>query len=155
MMKRGVVLEPLRVVEAHQRDQAFGVADAVLLGEKADLSEELLERRVLALLPLDLAVDVELARDAHELLQVLHPPLGLERALGFQRVEVARVVEDRLEQLGDRVALGSLTKAGHDGGETRDRLDRRRAQPRHGLGPRHDVPDVLARRVDVGEDAAL
>ena len=90
-----------------------------------------------------------------QLLEVLHAPLGLERALGLERVEVAGVVEDRLEELGDGVALGPLAQAGHDGREARDGLDRRGAKPRHGLGARHDVPDVLARRVDVGQDAAL
>ena len=130
MMKAASYSSPFALWRLISVIRLSGVADAVLLGEEADLREELLERRVLALLALDLAVDVELAGDAHELLQVLHAPFGLERALGLERVEVARVVEDRLEELGDRVALGPLAQAGHDGGEARDGLDRRGAQAR-------------------------
>ena len=40
----GVVLEPLGVVQRHQRRQALLVADRVLLGDERDLGQELLQR---------------------------------------------------------------------------------------------------------------
>ena len=86
-------LEPLGVVEGHQRDDALVVAQVVLLGEERDLLEELLDRALLG-------GGVVLARHAHELLEVLEPPLRLDRALGPQRLGVAGL----LERLGEQVA---------------------------------------------------
>ena len=41
-----------------------------------------------------------LARDADELLQVLDPPLGLDGPLGLERLDVAGLLEDALDELG-------------------------------------------------------
>ena len=60
------------------------------------------------------AVRVELARDLDELLQVLEAPLGLDRALGLERVDVARLVEQRLQQVADGHALlRAVAQPGH------------------------------------------
>ena len=65
-------LEPLGVVERHQRDDALVVAQVVLLREERELLEELLDR------PAVLGGRVVLAGHAHELLEVLEPPLRLD-----------------------------------------------------------------------------
>ena len=86
-------------------------------------------------LALELAVGVELARDADQLLEVLDPALGLDRALGLERLDVAGLVQDRLEQLGHRAAaLGALAQGGHRLGEAADRLVARR-RPSAGIPP--------------------
>ena len=41
---------------------------------------------------------LELVRDAHELLQVLDTPVGLDRALGLERFDVAGAFQHQLEQ---------------------------------------------------------
>ena len=85
-------LEALRVVERHQGDEAALVADRVLVGDERDVLQEAGERRLLGLLPV-------LARDADELLEVLDPPARLDRPLGLEGVERARLLEDALEEL--------------------------------------------------------
>ena len=52
---------------------------------------------------------VELAADLDELLEVLDAPLGLDRALGLERLDVAGLREQRLEQLGDRRAAAAAS----------------------------------------------
>jgi hypothetical protein len=96
-----LVLEPLRVVERHQGAEALVAAQRILVGVQGDLGQELLQGLNVAL-PLDLAVGVELPRHPDQLLEVLDPPLGLDRALGLERLQVARVVEHGLEHLGHR-----------------------------------------------------
>ena len=55
---------------------------------------------------------VVLARDLDELLEVLDAALRLDRALGLERVEVARLAQHLLEQVADRRAgLGALAQA--------------------------------------------
>ena len=97
-----VELEALRVVERHQRHQAL-VRRA---GRPAPRRSEIWARNSSSGRssdsPSELAVGVELARDADQLLEVLDPALGLDRALGLERLDVAALVEHRLEQLGDR-----------------------------------------------------
>ena len=78
---------------------------------RRDLLEELLERRDLAL-ALELAVGVELAGDADQLLEVLDPALGLDRALRLERLDVAGLVQHRLEQLGDAARASRPARAG-------------------------------------------
>ena len=58
-------LEALRVVDRHQRDERLLVAQRVLVGVERDVLEEAGERGLLGLL-------LVLARDADELLEVLH-----------------------------------------------------------------------------------
>ena len=110
-------------------------------------------------LALELAVGVELAGDADQLLEVLDPPLGLDRPLRLERVEVAALGEDRLEQLGDGAGavggLGALAQAAHRLGEPAHRLQRRGAQAGHPLGLGEHVPDVLAGGVRVREQPRL
>ena len=124
-----LVLEPLGVVQRHQRREALLLAQAVLFGDQRDLRQELLQWGVRGI-PFQLAIGVELPGDADQLLEVLDPSLGLDGALGLQRLDVPRVAQDRLEQLGHRsVALGALAQARHRVGEPDDRLQRRRAEP--------------------------
>ena len=47
---------------------------------------------------------VELAPHLDQLLEVLDAPLRLDRALGLERLDVAALGQQRLEQLGDRGA---------------------------------------------------
>src|SRR4051794_2257525 len=73
------------------------------------------------------------SRDLDELLEVLDAPLRLDRPLGLERVDVARLAEDRLEEVADRHALlRPLAQAGHRLHEPSERPLRRGAQPRHG-----------------------
>ena len=150
----GVVLEALGVVERHQRHQWLGVGEVVLVGVERDLLEELLERREL-LVALERPVGVELAGDADQLFEVLDPPLGLDRALGAQRFEIAGLLEQVLEQLGDGGLLGLRPQVVERVAEARDRAQRRGAHARHALGVPRGVPDRVAGRVGVGEQPAL
>ena len=75
-------LEPLGIVQRHQRDDALVVAQVVLLGEERDLLEELLHRAAV------LRRGVVLARHSDELLEVLEAPLGLDRPLRPQSLQV-------------------------------------------------------------------
>ena len=88
-------------MQRHQRDEALLAADRILVGVERDLLEEARQRRlrrgVLVLLG-----------DADDFLEVLHAPLGLDRALGLERLEVAAALEHPLDQLGD----GQLLRGG-------------------------------------------
>src|SRR5947209_11399398 len=75
-------LQPLRVVQRHERHEALLVAQCVGVGEQRDLLEEAVERGVLD-------AGVVLARHLDELLEVLQPPLRLDRALVLQCLGVA------------------------------------------------------------------
>ena len=94
-----------------------------------------------------------LLRDADELLEVLDPPLRLDRALGLERVDVAASLEHALDELGHR----QLERAGHQ------RLDQRaeclhglqRRRPHAGfLGELGRLPERDAVRVRVGLEAS-
>ena len=78
-------LQPLGVVQRHQGDDPVVVAQGVLLGEERNLLEELLNAlaslAVVRFAHILLRGGVVLAGDADQLLQVLEPPLGLDRAL--------------------------------------------------------------------------
>ena len=140
-------LQALGVVHRHQRHEALVVADAVRVGEQRDLLQELAEARALG------GVDVVLARDPHELLEVLQAALGLDRALGLERVAIPGVVEQVVEDLRDgRVRLHALAQALHRVHEAIQRLARRLRQPRHlaARGVPHGQPGV----VGVGQHAA-
>ena len=76
------------------------------VGDERDLLQEDVEAVLVGL-----GGGVELARDLDELLQVLEAALGLDRALGLERVEVARLVQQRLEQVADRDALLGARRA--------------------------------------------
>ena len=143
-----VVLEALRVVEGHQRHDPLVVLQVVLLGEEGDLLEELLDGGLVR-------VPVVLARHAHELLQVLEPPLGLDRALGLERRQVTGVLERLLKQVAHRGLVGAVAQALHRVHEATHRLDRRRPQPWYVLGGHRDVEDRLAHRVRVRGEPAL
>ncbi len=67
-------------MERHQRDEALLAAERVLVGEERDLLEEVREARLVRGL-------LVLLRDADELLEILDPPLRLDRALGLERVD--------------------------------------------------------------------
>src|ERR687892_1789953 len=90
----GAELQPLRVVERHQRHEAALLLQLVLVGVKGDLLEELREARLGR-------GNLVLAGDADELHEVLDPPLGLDRALRLERLEVAAALEDALQELRD------------------------------------------------------
>ena len=119
--------------------------EVVLVGVERDRLQELLERRELGW-SLDLAVGVELRRDADQLLEVLDPALGLDRALGPQRVEVAGALQQSPRSssaTGAALELGAELLDQLD--EAADRLDRRGAQPRHLLGAPARPPRSSAR----------
>ena len=120
------VLQALGVVDRHERDEALVVGARVGVGDERDALQEDVERVVLLL-----GGGVELARDLDELGEVLLAALGLDRALGLQRVDVARVVQQRLEQVADRHALlDALAQPLHRVHEAPQRLDRGGAEAR-------------------------
>ena len=97
-------LEALRVVERHERDERLTVAQRVLVGVERDLLEEVREARLGR-------GGLVLLRDADELAQVLHPALRLDRPLGVERIEIARVLEHALNDLRDgELARGGLQR---------------------------------------------
>ena len=85
-----------------------------------------------------------LLRDADELLEVLDPALGLDRALRLERVEVAAPLEHALDELGHR----QLERAGHQRLDQRaeglDGLERRRPDARL-LGELESPPRARSR----------
>src|ERR687898_1662322 len=141
--------EALGVVERHERHEALVVADRVRVREQRDLLEERLRAALLAAAGLG----VELARDADELLEVLDPPLRLDRPLGLERVDVAGLAQGLLEQLADRCLLRPLPQALHRRHEPAERLDGRLAERGHGLRVGGHVPRRGADRVRVREHA--
>src|SRR5436309_11089339 len=88
----GAELEPLRVVQRHQRHQALLAADRVLVRIQRDLLQEVRERGLVGRL-------LVLPRDADQLLKVLGPSLRLDRSLGLERLEVPALVEDALDEI--------------------------------------------------------
>ena len=64
-------------------------------------------RKMSSVLLLRLAVASNSRADLDKLLEVLDAPLRLDRALGLERLDVARLREHRLQQVTDRDALGS------------------------------------------------
>ena len=112
-------------MQRHEGHEALVVAARVGVGHQRDLLQEEVEGVVLG-------AGVELARDLDQLLEVLDAPLRLDRALGLERVEVAGLVQDRVEQVADRdLLLGALAQEGHRGHEALEGPDRRRAEPGH------------------------
>ncbi len=102
---------------------------------------------------LGLGVGVELARGVDELLEVLLAALRLDRALGLERVEVAGVVEQRLEQVRDRdVLLGEVAERRHRLHEDPERAHRRLAEARHRAGVGGGLPDRDPHRRGVADD---
>src|SRR5256885_1008570 len=73
-----------------------GLVERVRVGVERDLLQERRQRRVL------LTAVGELAGDADELVQVLHPALRLERALGLEHRAVAGLLEHLLQELRRR-----------------------------------------------------
>ena len=141
-------------MQGHQRDLRLAALEVVLVGVERDRLQELLERRQLGL-ALERAVGVELGGDPDQLLEVLDPPLGLDRALGPQRVEVAERSSSASQQLGDgaRLELGAQLLDQLD--EAADRLDRGGAQARDRLGLARHLPDRAPGGVGVRAQPAL
>src|SRR5690606_31233834 len=90
-----VELEALGRVQRHERDGARRVVEVVAVGDERDLGEEV-DDRALGV------VARELARDGHELVEVLDSSLVLRILRLPQRIEVARLVQQHLQPLGDR-----------------------------------------------------
>ena len=88
-------LEPLRVVERHQRDEALLAADRVLVGEERDLLEEAGQGRLVG-------GGLVLLGRADELLEILEAALRFDRALGLERVGIPGALEDALDELRHR-----------------------------------------------------
>ena len=138
-------------MERHERHEALVVAPGVGVGDQRDLLQEHVER-----VRAGRSARVELAADLHELLQVLDPALGLDRAFCFERLDVARLGEDRFEQVSNRDALlGALAQRGHCRHEALVGPDRRGPQPRHGGGLGRRVPDRDPHRLSVRRHARL
>src|SRR3954451_9598311 len=141
------VLEALRIVQRHERHEALVVAARVGVGHQRDLLQEEVEGVVLG-------AGVELARDLDQLLEVLDASLSLDRALGLECVQVAGLVQDRVEQVADRdLLLGALAQEGHGGHEALEGPHRRRAQTGHLARRSRGVPDRDAHRLGVVEHA--
>ena len=88
------------------------------------------ERRLLGLLTV-------LARDADELLEVLDPPARLDRPLGLESVERARLLEHALEELVHVELLRERHERLHRRVEAADRAARRGGDTRRlGIGHR-------------------
>jgi hypothetical protein len=85
---------PLALWQRHQRHEALVVAARVGVGHERDLLEEHVER--VARLGRG---GVELARHLHELLQVLQAALRLDRPLGLERLDVAGLLQQRLQEV--------------------------------------------------------
>ncbi len=111
-------------MERHQGDEALLAAERVLVGEERDLLEELRQARLVRGL-------LVLLGDADELLEVLDPTLGLDRALGLERVDVAASLEHALDELGHRQLEGARHQRLDQCAEALDSLERRR--PHSGL----------------------
>src|SRR5215210_5185031 len=150
----GVVLETLGVVQGHQGDLGLAALEVVLVGVERDRLEELLQWRDLRR-ALYLSVRVELGCDADQLLEVLDPALGFDRALGSQRVEVAGALQERLEQVRDRSALELGAELLDQLGEAGDRLDGGGPESGHGLGLARHLPDRAAGGIRVRAEPAL
>ena len=86
-------LEALGRVQRHQHDLVVVRRELVGVGDQRDLLEELVEHG-------------ELASRPDQLAEVLDPPVGLDRVLGFELGEVAGLVDRRLQQVAGPDALG-------------------------------------------------
>ena len=87
-----------------------------------------------------------LARDADELLQVLEPPLRLDRSLRLERLDVAAALERALDELRDGELERARLQRLHHVAEARNRLLRRCADARL-LGELRRLPERAALRV--------
>src|SRR5919106_1804307 len=141
----GAELEPLRVVEGHERHEAALLLQLVLVRVERDLLEELRE----AWLGCGSLV---LAGDADELHEILDPPLRLDGPLRLERLEVTAALEDALQELRDGQLERPRHERLHQRAQALDRLERRRAHARLlRLGERLPEGDPL--RVRVGLEA--
>ena len=170
--EHGRVLQTLCVVHRHQRHEPLIVAARVGVCHQGDLLQEDFER-VLAIG----GRRVELAAHLDELLEVLDPALGLDRALGLERLHIARLRQHRFEQPRDRARRGGAIATTeqsianraralrrrlhtcdraqllHRVHEAPQRLHRGRAEAGDLLGLRGGIPDGLAERLGVADDA--
>ena len=118
----------------------------VRVREQGDLLEEAIERGPSS------ARGVVLLAHLDQLLEVLDPPLGLDRALGLQRLDVAGAGEHLLEHLPDAGSrLGEVAKARHRLHEPGERLDGRGPRPRYLFRRGRHLEHGLAGRVRVGD----
>jgi hypothetical protein len=101
----GVVFEPLRGVQGHERDGAARVVEFVGRRDERDLGEEV-EQGALRV------AGVELARLRQELFDVLGARLVLRVAACPQQVDVAGAVEDLLEDVAGTFAVAVDRPAG-------------------------------------------
>ncbi len=141
-------LQPLGAVQRHQGDgpggtalairAVLGVGHLVGVGDQGDLLEEVRERALRELF-------AELPGDADQLLEVLHPSLGLEGVRGCQFGEVAGPLQHRLQRR-DRAVGHGRAQLGQQGGETTDRVRRPGGQARDLVHPVQGVGegDTLA-----------
>ena len=126
-------------MQGHEHDQAAVVPDRVLVGDERDVLEEPGERRTQVLLTV-------LTRDADELLQILDPAAGLDRALGLEGLDRSRT--SRAGAGGARPPGSSCDAAMSDSssrGNPRIALRRRGADAGR-LRVRQRVPRRAARR---------
>src|SRR3546814_12932239 len=86
-------------MKRHERHRARRVLEIVGVGHERDLGEEV-DHGALGI------VAGELARDGDELIEVLQAGLVLRVAAGAQRVEIAALVEQQRQALGDRGEIG-------------------------------------------------
>ena len=154
-MKTAWYSRPLALCRVISVTFASPLLEVVLVGVERDRLQELLERGQLGV-ALERAVGVELGGDADQLLEVLDPPLGLDRPLGPQRVEVAAALQQRPQQLGDRAVLELGLELLDQLGEAADRLDRGGARGRAPTRARSATSQIVcAGGVGVGAQPPL
>ncbi len=138
-------LQPLRVVERHERDEAPIVVDRVLVRDQRDVLQEAGQARFVRLLAV-------LPRDADELLEVLDAAARLDRPLGLERLDRPRLLEDALHELVHRQLLRGDHERLHQRVEGSHRTDRSRRKAGR-LGIRHRREERASGRLRVCDEA--
>jgi len=129
-------------VQRHEGDELARVDVGVGVRVQRDLLEEAVQRRVGG-------PTVVLDGDGEELLEVLEPAFGLERALPLELVLVARLVEDAAHDRGHRPAGEARLQSLDEAHEAEQSLDGGGRQARDALGIPGRLPEAHpdARRV--------
>ena len=153
--EHGVVLEPLRGVQGHERHGAARVIEVVSRGDERHLGEEVDEAALRVVL-------LKLAGHRHELLHVLGARFVLRVAAAAQQLEVLRLLEDSREDVRHQAGVERLARRVEDRGEVDDGGGHFRSEAEGGSIPQRIdhgaaqfVGVVRERRLRRGPDTAL